>query len=691
MILGIISASFFYDTYISIGVLIILFLLFAFWIFRHPRLRQYSLRFISGIFITILFFLIGYQLLWVKTDIHTSQHYSKTDSVSHFLISINSPLIEKEKTYKTIGKIIAVYKDGSDISEIASGKVLLYFSKQDFPSLLYGDELIIANKLQSITNYGNPNEFDYVAYLKQQNIYHQMYLRPSDWIKTAHNSANNIMRLSYHIREILLNILKDFDFTDNEFAVASAILLGYDEYLDQDLRQLYSGSGAMHILCVSGLHVGIIFLMFNTLLAFIKRYKYGIPIHAFIIIIIIWFYALITGLSPSVFRSATMFSIITIGMMMNRKSSTSNSLAVSAFVLLLYNPYLLFHIGFQLSYMAVLSILLIQAYISKLFDSNWLIIRKTRDLVAVSLAAQIGTFPLAIYYFHQFPNYFILTNLIVIPLSFIILIGGFANIFVYLIGSGSSYIGFVLTKGLYGSLWFLNHFLAAINKLPMAVSTNLYFSASDTFLIYLIIILIMLAIAYKSYRFIMYSLIGFIILFTHNAWLRFQSNQQQQLVIYHIPHHSLIEINYGNTSYIFADSSLVSDTNTINRFTDNYHLKNRIKQQTIFTINGLNKLSKHAFSFTNNFMLFSDKTIFLIDKERLLPIDIKSYQFDYVLLRDNPRINIYKMASMIKFDTLIIDASNKYWNTKKWKQACDSLKIGYWDIKNDGAFILSTK
>ena len=689
MILGIIVASFFYDIYISIGVLIILFLLFTFWVFRFPVLRQYSLRFVSGIFIVILFFLFGYQLLWVKTDIHASQHYSRNDSVSHFLVSINSPFIEKEKTYKTLGKVIAVYENGSDTAKTSSGKILLYFSKQDFPTLSYGDELIIVNKLQPIKNYGNPNEFDYVAYLKQQNIYHRVYLMPKDWIKTPHRSANEIMRLSYHIREVLLAILIDFDLPDHEFAVASAILLGYDDYLDRDLRQLYAGSGAMHILCVSGLHVGIIFLMFNVLLAFIKRYKYGILIHAVIIILIIWLYALITGLSPSVFRSATMFSFMSIGMMMNRKSSTYNSLAASAFVLLIYNPYLLFHIGFQLSYMAVLSILLLQPLLSKLFYHPWWLFRKTRDLIAVSVAAQVGTFPLAIYYFHQFPNYFILTNLLVIPLSFIIIIAGFANILVYLIGSGSSYIGIILSKSLYGSLWFLNHALAIINELPMAVSKDLYFSQIDTFLIYLIILFIILSLLYRSYRFIIYTFISFIVLFSYNAWLRIQSKQQEQLLVYHVPQHSLMEIQYKNTAYIFADSSLIADTAGIHKFTAKHHLKNRIKQQYLLPINSLNKLSNHAFSAANNFVMIADKSLFLIDHECLLPEDFKTHQIDYVLLRDNPKISMDEILASINFDTLIIDASNKYWNIQNWKRQCDSLHIAYWDIKERGAFVLS--
>lgn len=690
MILGIIAASIIQAASVSLGLIIFLFLLFSFWIFRHHQFRQYTWRFISGLFITVLFFLFGYQLLSIKTDVNSSQHYSNIDSVTHLLVSINSPLVEKKNSYKTVGSVLLVYLSNNDTATItAKGKILLYFSKTNPPNLKYGDELIIVNKLQIVKNYGNPNEFDYATYLKQQNIHHQVFLSDKDWIKTAHNSANKIIQLSLNIRDVLLQILIDFDFTDDEFAVASAILLGYDEYLDQDLRQLYAGSGAMHILCVSGLHVGIIFLMFNTILAFIKKYKYGAVIHAIIMILIIWLYALVTGLSPSVFRAATMFSFITVGIMINRKTSTYNSLAASAFVLLIYNPYLLFHIGFQLSYMAVLSILFIQPHLAKLFDHKWWIIKKSRDLIAVSIAAQLGTFPLAIYYFHQFPNYFILTNLLVIPMSFIILISGFANIFVYLIGSASSYLGIILTKGLYAGLWFLNSALSLINQLPAAVSKDLYFTISDTFLVYLIILFSALALINRKTIFMIYSLASFILLFGTNALERFRSNQQNQLVIYNIPNHSLIDIISRNTSYFFADSLLLSDTNTIHRFQRDNYLKQRVKYRHSHPIEVLKLIEYQPFSGINNFLVFGDKKIFIIDNSCLLPQDYHDEKIDYILLRNNPKISIFDVIKEIRFDTLIMDASNKYWNTLKWKKQCDSLQIGYWDIKENGAFIIS--
>ncbi len=689
MILGIIVGNSVQTYSIPIGIIIFLFLFVAFWAFRPSPFRKYSWRFISGLIISILFFLLGFQLLWVKTDTHLSNHYSCVDSVSHFVVTINTPLIERENSFKTVVNVTAAYQTNDTIAKTVRGKIILYFDKECKPALKYGDELLIANNLQIIRGFGNPYEFDYASYLKKQNINHSMYLIRTDWIRTYHSSPNFIIQLSIYTRNILLDILREFDFSEPEFAVASAILLGYDDYLDQDLRQLYSGSGAMHILCVSGLHVGIIFLMFNTLLAFIKRYKYGNYIHAFLIILIIWMYAMITGLSPSVFRSATMFSFITIGGIMNRKTSTYNSLAASAFVLLISNPFLLFHIGFQLSYMAVLSILFFQPHLSALFKSRWWLIKKSRDLIAVSIAAQLGTFPLAIYYFHQFPNYFIITNLLVIPLSFVILIGGFANIFVYLIGLGSSYLGFILTQGLYYSLRFLNYSLGFITELPLAVSENLFFTPSDTLLVYLIIIFFSLFLIYRKVLYLILTMSTFIILFGLNAWHRYDSGGQAKLVIYHVPKHSLIDIIYKNESYLFADSLLHIDTAAIYRYTGDFHLDSRIKAESIFPISILSSLENKIFINSQNHISYLGKHLLIIDHEKLLPIDPKKYKYNYLLLRNNPKLSVYTLDSIINFDTLIIDASNKYWNIKRWEKQCDSLHIQYWNIKEKGAFVLN--
>lgn len=685
---GIILSYYFPSSQIYIYSLAFAFVVFCLWIFRPIKLRKYSWRFISGLLINILFILFGHQLLLVKSENTSAFHYSKLENVSHFIVTINSPIIEKEKSNKAVVKIKSAYIKNDSIPHIVNGNLLLYFKKVDHFYLQYGDELLIANNLDKIKGLGNPNEFDFAKYLRQQNIFHQSYLLPTDWIKTDNNNSNFIIKWSLLIREELLLILKEFDFTEPEFAVASAILLGYDEFLDSDIRQMYAGSGAMHILCVSGLHVGIIFLMFNTLLAFIKKIKYGHWVHAFMIILVIWMYAVITGLSPSVFRSATMFSFITFGGIMNRKTSTYNSLAASAFVLLIYNPYLLFHIGFQLSYLAVLSILFIQPKLSGIFNHRRWIVYKTRDLIAVSIAAQLGTFPLAIYYFHIFPNYFILTNILVIPLSFVVLFSGFANIFIHVLGLGTSYMGMLITKALYYTLWILNNSLSKINDFPFAVSEDLYFTIADTILVYLAILFITLTIIYRRSYLLVTSLSILILLFGINTWLIYKSSLYKELIIYNIPKHSLIDIFSHQKSFVFADSSLLNDETTIERYLYNVHLSKRVKEESHNTFNALNSLQSNYFSNSENLISFQGRNVFIIDEELKIPDSKNISKMDFLLIRNNPRLSLYKLLSKLEYDTLIIDASNSYWKSKKWKEECDSLNISHWDTKEKGAFIL---
>ncbi len=689
MILGIIGGNYFQSTYISIIIILLLFGVFVSWIFRPQILRKYKIRYITGIIISILFLLFGFQLIWIRSDINNENHYSNTDSISHLLIQIDEPLQEKKKTYKTIAKIKAVYKSNNTTMKMASGKILLYFSKENLPTLEYGDELMVKNKLQKVMSFGNPYEFNYANYLQRQDIYDQAYLIRTDWIKTEQNSPNLIILAGLKVRTLLLNILKDFHLEEAEFAVASAILLGYDEYLDQDLRQLYAGSGAMHILCVSGLHVGIIFLIFNTIFGFIKKWKYGIFFHAFLLIIIIWMYALVTGLSPSVSRAATMFSFLSIGGMMNRKTSTYNSLAASAILLLIINPYLLFHIGFQLSYMAVLAILFIQPHLSSLIETPYWLGQKTRDLIAVSISAQLGTFPLAIYYFHQFPNYFIITNLIVIPLSFIILFAGFSNILVYAIGLGNSLLGSLTTKLLYYPLLSLNSSIEFINELPMAVSRHLYFTKFDTLSVYLIILFLALSLIYRKYKYLSFTFIFLIALLTSSSWLRYQASNKSDITIYHIPKYSLIDLSLGRNSLLIGDSALLFDsTISYDRYYQENHLHKRIKNQTIIPFQDMAPID-NAFCFiSENYIYHNRKRLLIVDENNLLPQSPSKESFNYVLYKNNPKISLYQLASTVNFDTIIFDGSNKYWKIKEWANQADSLNIFYWNTQKSGAFVV---
>lgn len=677
LIIGILWAYYYPSIILPFWSLFILIAILIFWAFRPLSLRKYSIRMIGGIIISLLFLLIGSQQTEVKTEIYNHLHYTNHENIGHLIIRINSPLTEKRKSFKATGLVIGGFQKDDTTAIKLQGKILIYFEKVNFIKMDYGDEILInADKLQAIQNLGNPNEFDFVSYLSKQNIHHHVFLTKLDWITTNHQSPNLIKQWSLNTRNYLLSLLKAMELGASEFGVASALLLGYDEYLDPDLRQEYAGSGAMHILCVSGLHVGIIFMIFNVLFAPLRKIKHGHYFSSLLIIIIIWLYALITGLSPSVFRSTTMFSFIIIGGLMNRKTSTYNSLAASAVVLLISDPFLIFQIGFQLSYLAVLAILFIQPPLSKLFYFKNGFLTKTKDLIAVSIAAQIGTFPLAIYYFHQFPNYFILTNLIVIPLSFAILISGFATIFIHALPFLKSILGLLSQKVLYWLLLGLNSAIGFINQIPFAVSKNLYFTFWDTILAYLLIFLLILAIMHKKAKTLILCLIIAIILMISNAYLRMDDTKKEYLIIYHVPKASLVEWSTGRTSQIIMDTSLFNQETYI-RYLYESQLNRRVNQSTLFTFNSIQSAK---------LLTIDHRKIFILDKSLHIPQNPTHYQ--YLYLRSNPKISIFQLSNKMSFDTLIMDGSNKYWQIDKWKTECDSLRIPYFDTKEKGAFII---
>ena len=291
------------------------------------------------------------------------------------------------------------------------GKMILYFEKDSasVSSLSYGDYFYVYGKPNRVKAPSNPGEFDYKRFLERKGIYHQLYLASDRWIEIDKQKENPIYRFALNCRAYLLDILQEKGLKGAEYAVASAILLGYSDKIDAKLLQEYSGAGAMHILCVSGLHVGIVYVVFSMLLFFLGKTDRSRFLKSMLLILLIWSYAVLTGLSPSVMRASAMFSLVAIGQNMRRDTNIFNTLSASAFILMLIDPLIILNLGFQLSYSAVLGIVLLQPPIYRIFTIKSKILDKIWTIIAVSIAAQIGTLPITLYYFHQFPNYFFLS------------------------------------------------------------------------------------------------------------------------------------------------------------------------------------------------------------------------------------------------------------------------------------------
>lgn len=343
-------------------------------------------------------------------QINNSKYEPVFNRKDYFLAEVCQKPSEKAKTFQTI---LLIHNKTLAKPE----KVTAYFSKENFDlSITTGDQLVILATPQEIRNAGNPFEIDYQSIMHQRGIWFSVYLPEGTYLKTG-NHSSRFNYLAEQMRDKLIAMLTKAIPEREERSVVSALTLGYRSEIDQNTLDYFASTGAMHVLSVSGLHVALIYFILGFLLSFLKRGKAGSVVFYIVMISFLWIYAFITGFSPAVQRATVMFSFVIIGDSIRRPVNIYNSLTASALFLMLLNPDVIFDIGFQLSYLAIFGIVLIQPVINNLFEVTNPILKWTWSLLTVSVAAQITTFPLSIFYFNQFPNLFWLSSFVVIPVT----------------------------------------------------------------------------------------------------------------------------------------------------------------------------------------------------------------------------------------------------------------------------------
>ncbi len=456
---------------------------------------------------------------------------------------------EKLNSFKTILQVEAVNHSDSIIP--TKETVIAYFSKSNSVATLQaGDIIIFSDPPQTIENKNNPYEFDYKKYLERKSIYRQVYIPANNFIKTK-QIKKSISIWAEKTREKLLQIYRSQPIDETEFEILSALTLGYKRELEPETKRIFSASGASHVLAVSGLHVGIVFYLITLFFGFLRNKKSGRFVFMLISISILWIYAFITGLSPSVMRAAAMFSIFAIGENLNRRSNIYNLMAISAFILLLINPNNLFDIGFQLSYAAVFGIVFLQPKLEKLIFVKNKISRFFWMLVTVSVAAQITTFPITSYYFGQFPTYFWLTNIFIIPAVMVLIPLGIFLLFVSKIPVISAILAFLLNV-LLKSTYFL---LSLIYQFPFSV-----FNISiDPFQFTILIAAVGSAFIFLKNQKVFYlksTLLLILFVLVSALFKNIYQLNQTELIVYNTGKNTGIQFIRGKLNYIVTDEEL---------------------------------------------------------------------------------------------------------------------------------------
>ncbi|NLU39887.1 MAG: ComEC family competence protein [Bacteroidales bacterium] len=431
--------------------------------------------------------------------------------------------------------------------EMEKEKILLYVSDSISNTKIEpGDEIIFMAQLREISNSKNPGEFDFKKYSQRNGIRYQTYVYEP--VTKTGIVQYRVKTIALNLRTKLMKLYREAGIDGDEYAVLGALTLGDTNYISNEVRNSFAASGAMHVLSVSGLHVGIIFIVLNFLFSPMNKKPALKPFKVLFLLLSLWFYAFITGLSPSVLRSASMFSFLVIGDNLNRRTNTYNTLAVSACLLLLINPLTLFNIGFQLSYLAVASIVFFQPKFSALITTKNKASKYLWDLITVSLAAQLGTTPISILYFHQFPSYFLLSNIIVVPAAAIILYLGMAFFFVSFIPGISHALAFLLKYTTY----LLNHSIQFIENLPGSVIDGIYFTFITSVFLYLLIISISAFFITKKGRNLAFVLCTLVLLQAVGLIKDLESITQRRIIVYNNYSEPLVSIINGKDHYYYS-------------------------------------------------------------------------------------------------------------------------------------------
>ena len=674
LIAGILLKTFF-PSFSAPFLLIVLVLFTLLWIIEITKLSaSLQLNFWFGVIMFIILLFSGALLVQNKYD---NKIEIPEEKYTYTAIVIENPEV-KENSVKTIIEIQGI-KEADGFKNVKF-KTLAYFQKDSsLINLKIGDHFIAQSQINEIKHSGNPEVFNYQRYLSFKEIYYQTYLTTDQFTVIGQNKGNKVILEANKVRQILLDQYKKYNISGDEFAVLSALTLGYKADLSPEIKESFSVSGAMHVLAVSGLHVGIIFYIISQLLFFIERNKYGRILRFIIVLAVLLGYAIITGLSSSVLRSTFMFSLMGFGDLFHRNKNTYNTIAASAFILLIINPYNIMDVGFQLSYMAVIGIIFFQPRIYSLFQFSSYLPDKIWQLVTVSVAAQIGTIPITLFYFHQFPVYFILTNIFVIPLSTIII----CTAVILLVFSFSGFIGGFIAFLLEIQLKIFNGSVKWVENLPYSTIRSIMINNIESILLFVIILIASLFLISKKNVWLRLAFSVTFIFVLYNSARIYLLRKESGFIVYNIPKTSAIEFYSGCNNKLIVNKE-GEEIESIIRFNfqpfwDKQGIKNPVIQNS-------KQISKNDFwndYYFNNRRIIQLYGANLKEYSSVIPINI-----DYLILSENINMSISELQTYFKWNQVVFDSSNQLYRVNKWKNECELLGLSYYSVWHQGAFIL---
>lgn len=597
-----------------------------------PQVKRLSSQFVFGYGVYLVLLGIGITSTMLRQQISAFTFPEISESYTATIVDLPQ---KKPQSYAYKVKL----KDSSKL-------IVCYFSEDYLPeNLKVGDTFTFFSQVQPFKSRGNPDEFNYARYMYNKGYSGMTFVRPDRWEKEE-GSSNSLFIKATQCRQYILSIYESLDLTIDEYAMLSALTLGYTDALSDEVVESFRTTGVAHILAVSGMHVMIIFTVITSLLGFISRHSKYHWLKQVIVILLLWMYVFVIGFPPSALRACIMLSVFCVASIGKVRSYSYNTLFVTAFLMLVWNPLWLFDMGFQLSFLAVLSMLFFMPIFSKIIPVRNKYLRYFRDIFNVSLSVQLGVFPLCLYYFGTFPVYFFITNLIIIPLITLAIYDAVLILFLSVIGlSNASVAGFlcylpiqffkVLVQGTTAVSSFFEH-------LPFASLQGLKPSFIGLILLWIIVISMSYFFVKRKPKALIASLICVLVFI--GLGIKRTIDDKNTLVVH----------NRAKSTQVI------------------YHIGYSAKEVTsvdghqLICLNGLKYL-----------IVSKDTWKYKVPSQKM--------RVDYLHLVENNSLSLYSLNQLFDFDKVILDSSLSEKTLKRFVLECEKLRIPYYDVSNNGA------
>lgn len=589
-------------------------------------------------------------------------HFSKiaTTNSPSLRIKIREVLKPNAFSQNYIASVLTV-DDKKSVGEILVNQSLDSTSKP----LTIDQELVVRSKVLEIKPPLNPHQFNYKKYMGRNGVYHSVKLTDINVVNLP-DASRTLIGYAQEIRTNIIQKLKKENFGTEQLSIIQALLLGERTNISEDTYSNYVDAGAVHILAVSGLHVGILLLLIQFLLRPLNQIPHGKKISLLLTVIVLWAYAFIAGLSPSIIRACAMFTFVAYAMYLNRPSNSFNILALSMFfILLVVDTNLLFQVGFQMSYAAVFAIVWIYPLLQRWWYPKNKIVRYIWQLLSVSIAAQLGVLPISLFYFHQFPGLFFIANLLIVPFLGLILGMGICIVLLSVMDIAPSQLISVYNE----IIGYMNRIVGWIARQEAFVFKSISFDDVQLLLGYLLIGSLIYSFSKINYKRLMLFL-GFLLMFqVYTLYKEFEAEEKKETIVFHQIKNSVIFDRNGSILKVHA-----ADSTSAKRMVENYYVQERINRIEYLKL-------------TNGYKL-DGKTIQVIDSSGVYVPMESNGKF---LLTESPKINLERLIFEIKPIEIIADGSNYPSFIKLWKATCNKHNIPFHYTGEMGYYTFDTK